>query len=101
MTSNKPTNSTIKRMDAIDKRMDNIETRLDNIESKINLIYTVIVGNELDKKTGLMYRLQQIERELDQVTEQNNRFKWISIGIAVGSGALGGGIMNTIISRLL
>lgn len=88
-------------MDSLDKRIEQIETRLDNMEGKINLIYTVIVGNELDKKTGLMYRLQQIERELDQVTEQNNRFKWISIGIAVGSGALGGGIMNTIIARLL
>jgi hypothetical protein len=83
------------------KRMDAIEQRLNSIEDKISLIYNVIVGNELDNKTGLLYRLQTIERELDIVTEQNKTFKWISIGIAIGSGALGGGIMNTIIARLL
>ncbi len=83
------------------KRMDAIEQRLNSIEDKISLIYNVIVGNELDNKTGLLYRLQTIERELDVVTEQNKTFKWISIGIAIGSGALGGGIMNTIISKLL
>jgi hypothetical protein len=83
------------------KRMDAIEQRLNSIEDKISLIYNVIVGNELDNKTGLLYRLQTIERELDVVTEQNKTFKWISIGIAIGSGALGGGIMNTIIARLL
>ncbi len=83
------------------KRMDAIEQRLNSIEDKISLIYNVIVGNELDNKTGLLYRLQTIERELDSVVEQNKTFKWISIGIAIGSGALGGGIMNTIIARLL
>jgi hypothetical protein len=83
------------------KRMDAIEQRLNSIEDKISLIYNVIVGNELDNKTGLLYRLQTIERELYIVTEQNKTFKWISIGIAIGSGALGGGIMNTIIARLL
>ena len=83
------------------KRMDAIEQRLNSIEDKISLIYNVIVGNELDNKTGLLYRLQTIEHELDSVVEQNKTFKWISIGIAIGSGALGGGIMNTIIARLL
>jgi hypothetical protein len=83
------------------KRMNAIEQRLNSIEDKISLIYNVIVGNELDNKTGLLYRLQTIERELDSVVEQNKTFKWISIGIAIGSGALGGGIMNTIIARLL
>jgi hypothetical protein len=90
-------------------------TRFDNIESEIVLlkesitsltlrvdkIYYAITGNDLDGNRGMVYRLDRVEDKTNRIEDNFIRIKWTVIGWGIGAGLLGGGVMNTLISRLL
>jgi len=90
-------------------------TRFDNIESEIVLlkesitsltlrvdkIYYAITGNDLDGNRGMVYRLDRVEDKTNRIEDNFIRIKWTVIGWGIGAGLLGGGVMNSLISRLL
>jgi hypothetical protein len=90
-------------------------TRFDNIESEIVLlkesitsltlrvdkIYYAITGNDLDGNRGMVYRLDRVEDKTVRMEDNFVRIKWTVIGWGIGAGLLGGGVMNSLISRLL
>jgi hypothetical protein len=94
--------------DADRTRFDNIESEIvllkDSITSltlRVDKIYYAITGNDLDGNRGMVYRLDRVEDKTNRIEDNFIRIKWTVIGWGIGAGLLGGGVMNTLISRLL
>jgi hypothetical protein len=94
--------------DADRTRFDNIESEIvllkDSITSltlRVDKIYYAITGNDLDGNRGMVYRLDRVEDKTNRIEDNFIRIKWTVIGWGIGAGLLGGGVMNSLISRLL
>jgi hypothetical protein len=89
------------RFDSLSEKIVTLEERITNLTQKFDKVYYAITGNELDGNRGIVYRLHVVEERSGKVEKEIDRIKWTVVGWGIGAGLLGGGIMNTVISRLL
>ena len=89
------------RLDSIEEKIVLLEERITSMSIKFDKVYYAITGNELDGNRGIVYRLDKNEDKVSKIENDFTRIKWTVIGWGIGAGLLGGGVMNTVISRLL
>jgi len=89
------------RLDGIEEKIVLLEERITTLTIKFDKVYYAITGNELDGNRGIVYRLDKNESKVSQIESDFTRIKWTVVGWGIGAGLLGGGVMNTVISRLL
>jgi hypothetical protein len=89
------------KFDSLTEEIEVLKDGIANLTLKFDKVYYAITGNELDGNRGIVYRLNLTEEKASKLEKDMDRIKWTVIGWGVGAGILGGGIMNTVISRLL
>lgn len=89
------------KFDTLSDEIEVLKDGIANLTLKFDKVYYAITGNELDGNRGIVYRLNATEEKANKLEKDMDRIKWTVIGWGVGAGILGGGIMNTVISRLL
>lgn len=89
------------KFDTLSDEIEVLKDGITNLTLKFDKVYYAITGNELDGNRGIVYRLNATEEKANKLEKDMDRIKWTVIGWGVGAGILGGGIMNTVISRLL
>jgi hypothetical protein len=89
------------KFDSLTEEIEVLKDGIANLTLKFDKVYYAITGNELDGNRGIVYRLNLTEEKASKLEKDMDRIKWTVIGWGVGAGILGGGIMNTLISRLL
>lgn len=82
-------------------RLDRIEQVLEALTLKTDKMYYAITGNELDGNRGIVYRLVAVEEKSHRIEAEFNRIKWVVIGWGIGAGIFGGGVVSTVINKLL
>jgi hypothetical protein len=89
------------RLDGIEEKIVLLEERITTLTIKFDKVYYAITGNELDGNRGIVYRLEKAENKVNDIEQDFNRIKWTVVGWGIGAGLVGGGVMNTVISKLL
>jgi hypothetical protein len=82
-------------------RLDKIEKTLELLSNKLDKVFYAISGNELDGNRGIVFRLEQAEKKIENIDELITKTKWMAIGWAIALGLLGGGISTTVLNKLL
>lgn len=82
-------------------RFERIEHALEALTVKTDKMYYAITGNELDGNRGIVYRLVSVEERTHRIEAEFNRAKWVMIGWGIGAGIFGGGVVSTVINKLL
>lgn len=85
----------------LSKKMVLLEEGITSLTQKFDKVYYAITGSELDGNRGILYRLHLAEDRSLKVEKEIDRIKWTVIGWGVGAGLLGGGVINTILSKIL
>ena len=85
----------------LSEKMVLLEERITSLTQKFDKVYYAITGNELDGNRGIAYRLHLSEERSLKVEKEIDRIKWTVIGWGIGAGILGGGVINTVLSKLL
>jgi hypothetical protein len=89
------------KFDSLTEEIEVLKDGIANLTLKFDKVYYAITGNELDGNRGIVYRLNLTEEKAIKLEREMDRIKWTVIGWGIGAGLLGGGIMNTVISRIL
>jgi len=89
------------RLDNIEGEIVQLKDSITNLTLRVDKIYYAITGNDLDGNRGIAYRLDRVEDKTMRMEDNFIRIKWTVVGWGIGAGLLGGGVMNTVISRLL
>ena len=79
----------------MEKRLDLIEEEISSIKDDVKAIKEALLGNAYSS-AGLIHTLKEHEQKITQITKQIDRFKWIIIGLSMGSGVAVYEIIKTV-----
>jgi len=88
------------KFDSLSEEIEVLKNGIANLTLKFDKVYYAITGNELDGNRGIVYRLNLTEEKASKIEKDMDRIKWTVVAFGLGAGLIGGGIMNTLISKL-